>query len=198
MQAALDKVSVDKTTLIIAHKLATVRQADNIVVMSEGRIVEQGTHRQLLDKGGAYAALVRAQDLGSQTGTAEAQKQEAQDEELERRITLERTKTETKPDAVEDEIQYLTQGTVGFGLIHSIALMFAEHKDLYIWFFLSGIACLIGGGTYPAQALIFSRLINVFTLTGQEAQNRADFFALMFLVVALANLFAYFVVGYVY
>lgn len=64
VQNALDRVSVDKTTLVIAHKLATVRTADNIVVMSYGRVMEQGTHQELIEKDGQYAALVRAQDLG--------------------------------------------------------------------------------------------------------------------------------------
>ena len=65
VQAALDKVSKSRTTLVIAHKLATVMKADNIVVMDQGEVVEQGTHQELLAKDGRYAALVKAQELGS-------------------------------------------------------------------------------------------------------------------------------------
>ena len=77
MQIALDRVSIDKTTLVIAHKLATVRTADNIVVMSYGRVMEQGTHQALIDKDGQYAALVRAQDLGGGGDRPDFSKEEA-------------------------------------------------------------------------------------------------------------------------
>ena len=51
----------DRTTLVVAHRLATVRAADLIVVMEAGRIVEQGTHDSLLADNGAYAAFYRLQ-----------------------------------------------------------------------------------------------------------------------------------------
>ncbi|CAM3375439.1 ATP-binding cassette, subfamily B [Paracoccus aminovorans] len=61
VQQALDELSVGRTTLVIAHRLSTVRQADKIVVMDHGRVVEEGDHDQLMARGGAYAALVRLQ-----------------------------------------------------------------------------------------------------------------------------------------
>ncbi|KIX18575.1 ABC transporter ATP-binding protein [Paracoccus sp. 228] len=61
VQDALDHLSRGRTTLVIAHRLSTIRNADKIVVMESGRVVEQGSHDQLMARGGAYARLVALQ-----------------------------------------------------------------------------------------------------------------------------------------
>ena len=61
VQAALESLMRGRTTIVIAHRLSTVEKADRIVVMSQGRIVEIGTHRELLGRGGMYAGLHRLQ-----------------------------------------------------------------------------------------------------------------------------------------
>jgi ATP-binding cassette subfamily B protein len=57
IQAELDMVAVGRTTLIIAHRLSTIMNADEIIVLDAGRIIERGSHRRLLDLGGAYSQL---------------------------------------------------------------------------------------------------------------------------------------------
>ncbi len=62
VQAALERLSEGRTTITIAHRLSTVRDADQIVVLDQGAIVERGTHEELIERGGMYAALV-ARDI---------------------------------------------------------------------------------------------------------------------------------------
>ena len=83
IQAALQQVSSNRTTVIIAHRLSTVIHADEIIVLDAGRITERGTHGELLARGGQYAAMwarqleanqlkeALAQDLGSELAEEE-------------------------------------------------------------------------------------------------------------------------------
>jgi ATP-binding cassette subfamily B multidrug efflux pump len=61
IQSAMDSLMKGRTSFIIAHRLSTIRNADLILVMQHGDIVEQGTHSELLEKGGVYAGLYNSQ-----------------------------------------------------------------------------------------------------------------------------------------
>ena len=63
MQQSLESLLKGRTALVIAHRLSTIRNADNIVVLEQGRIVEQGTHDTLMRLGGRYRQLVELQTI---------------------------------------------------------------------------------------------------------------------------------------
>jgi ATP-binding cassette subfamily B protein len=67
VQSALDRLAGGRTTLVIAHRLATIINADKIIVMDSGQVVDQGTHQELLDRGGIYADLYHLQFQGGKT-----------------------------------------------------------------------------------------------------------------------------------
>ncbi len=73
VQQALERLMVGRTTLVIAHRLSTVRAADRLVVMSDGEIVEEGTHDQLMAEGGLYARLAARQLVDWDSNSAESE-----------------------------------------------------------------------------------------------------------------------------
>lgn len=66
IQSALDELCKGRTTLVVAHRLSTIKNADRIAVISGGRVVEEGSHTELIDKGGEYAKLYELQFRGNQ------------------------------------------------------------------------------------------------------------------------------------
>ena len=61
IQEAFARLTAGRTSFIVAHRLSTIREADQILVMHDGHIIEQGSHEQLLEKDGFYAALYHSQ-----------------------------------------------------------------------------------------------------------------------------------------
>ena len=84
-----------------------------------------------------------------------------------------------------------------YSLVKCVFLMLKEHNDLYHLYGILMVAQLIVGGTYPTQSILLSRLIRAFTKQGSEGAKDANFYSLMFFVLALANLFGSFIVGMV-
>ncbi|KAF2629041.1 multidrug resistance protein-like protein 1 [Macroventuria anomochaeta] len=191
VQQALDRVSKDRTTIVIAHKLSTVRNADNIAVMADGAVIEQGTHGDLLARNGAYSRLVRAQDLGN-AGAGDDESME----EKESAARIELVRTQTQASGVENAAKQRAKDGIHYNLFHCIWIIFMEQKHLYKWFLVLSLATLAGGATYPAQAILFSRIVQAFQLAPGPAVKQGDFFSLMFFVVALGNLAVFAAIGW--
>jgi ATP-binding cassette subfamily B (MDR/TAP) protein 1 len=148
VQEALDNVSAERTTLIIAHKLSTVKKADSIAVMTDGVIVEQGSHEELAAlSNGHYAKLLKAQDLSERAShdahDSDHEKCDMVEEESDKRVRLLRTETEvTGFDTVAIE---RNQNGMGYGILKSLYILLKEQKHLKWTFITILVTCILGG-----------------------------------------------------
>jgi ATP-binding cassette, subfamily B (MDR/TAP), member 1 len=149
VQKALDNVSRNRTTIVIAHKLATIKDADNIVVMSAGRIVEQGTHSGLLAARGPYSRLVQAQHITSKAAKEASETSTTSDDEGdEKGDNLDVARTLTRyPTADRQRLEHLNNrdnydNYKHLGLIASIWGLLRRCPELKLQFVLIFFTCL--------------------------------------------------------
>lgn len=204
VQQALDRASKGRTTIVIAHKLATIRKADNIVVMTKGRIVEQGTHETLLASGGVYANLVSIQNLSVTADAAESDSEESDETaneneaadpaDVQQTITRYATEDQMRMAKQKDRDSYDNHKQMG--MIAAIARLVKESPDLTWAYVLTLIGCMGASAAFPGQAILLANTVQVFTLTGSTMVDRGNFYASMFIVLAAGCLVFYFILGW--
>lgn len=207
VQEALDRASKGRTTIVIAHKLATIRKADNIVVMSKGHIVEQGTHETLLAAEGVYANLVSVQDLAVTGSDSDSDGDDTDatvinqgdvvidPADLKRTLTRQNTDAELCVEKEEDQDSY--EHYKRLGLVGVIVRLVKESPDLTWAYVLTIVGCIGACAAFPGQAILVANTVEVFTLTGTAMLHKGDFYASMFIVLAAGCFASYFVLGWV-
>ncbi|RYP02155.1 hypothetical protein DL764_005950 [Monosporascus ibericus] len=197
IQTAIETVSEGRTVISIAHRLATVKNADNIIVMRNGRVIEQGSHLGLIAKDGDYAALVRLQSIGSETSSVSTAKgiehSEPSPEKVSRALSDEKV-SEGSVHGEQDkgpEKKANTSDTTrpAWATIMSLCTMV---RPYLLWLFIAFFASLIVGGTYPAAAVVFGNTIGALSPCNSEGAIRAagSFFGVLWFGLGIIELFA--------
>ncbi|KAL6821046.1 P-loop containing nucleoside triphosphate hydrolase protein [Trichoderma sp. SZMC 28015] len=213
VQAALEAASQGRTTITIAHRLSTIKDAHNIVVMSQGSIVEQGTHDELLEKQGAYYNLVSAQKIAvTQENNEEEEEISEKEEMLIRKMTTNKEEYTVDPD---DDIAAKLDRSATQKSASSIALQKRkqeEEQKYSLWTLIKVIAAfnapewklmLVGlffsticGGGNPTSAVFFAKQIvtlsqPVTPANAHHIKKDSDFWSAMYLMLAFVQFFAF-------
>ncbi|WVQ85990.1 hypothetical protein IAT38_008158 [Cryptococcus sp. DSM 104549] len=205
VQDALDKAAMGRTTITIAHRLSTVRDADSILVMGGGEILEQGTHNELLqNENGPYAQLVNAQKLAQEAAVDASQVDEtfahATDSpssptsptkehsgmDLKRAVTgrslasaaMDLVQEKREADAAEED-----KLPSSFKLYFRLVKMNWAEKNMYILGFVGAIA---SGMVYPSLAILFGQALSDFEIQDfGELRHALDRKALWYFITAI-------------
>ncbi|KAJ2175046.1 hypothetical protein IW139_000985 [Coemansia sp. RSA 353] len=214
VQDALDKLSVDRTTISIAHRLSTIRNCDQIYVVREGIVSENGTHDELVKSGGEYAAMVQAQELrqavrnklendsadtsdgGDEGDVEELIAKELKEQALDLKATTQQTTNSGK---------YSSSGGTGIASGKKPKSL-EDSSDMYLMLRLlrqyrgsmkaaipGAFLALIDGAAMPCFALVFARALVVLASNDiDEIKRKTNLYANLFLIFSFAGGFAMF------
>ncbi|KAG5795616.1 hypothetical protein H9Q69_005343 [Fusarium xylarioides] len=186
VQAALDRASKNRTTIVIAHRLSTVKKADRIVVLRQGQVIQSGTHESLLtDETGLYYNLVNAQalSLGEQKEENDVPVKKHRSSSVHEKAHTEST-IEGKPQEKKPKPK---------SLLSSFGRFFYETRSNWWTMALTLFFSACAGAAVPFQAWLFAKVIIVFGYLPNESKVRSEssFWSLMWTVLAISAGLAY-------
>lgn len=225
VQAALDRASKGRTTIVIAHRLATIRKADNIVVLREGQIVQSGTHEDLVaDAEGVYHGLATAQkvDVAAAQDGNDAMMEEEEFEEKLRPLSPGTTWTEETLTVGKEEIPMMGLSPTGRqrevgeddddddlneleGLVRVVGspgsrgtlwTIFSEQAFRWNLYIIMLLGAAAAGSATPLQAYLFATLISLFSFWGNFLAATVNFWVLMMFLLSVGVGFGHAALGW--
>ncbi|XP_061366245.1 ABC transporter B family member 21 [Gastrolobium bilobum] len=217
VQEALDRIMVDRTTVVVAHRLSTVRNADMIAVIHRGKMVEKGTHIELLkDPEGAYSNLIRLQEVNKESEeTADNQNKSELSSESFKRLSQRRS-LRRSGSSVGNSSRH--SFSASFGLPAGINVPDPElgnsqpkeqsPPEVSLWrlasinkpeipvLLIGCVAAIVNGTILPIYGVLLSSVIKTLYEPFPEMKKDSKFWALMFMTLGLASLVAITARGY--
>lgn len=207
IQRAIANISSGRTMITVAHRLSTITNADNIVVMQKGRLLEQGNHAELMARNGAYADLIRMQAIGTASPVDDTAPDADTAAKSEVVISSKSTSLDEKApggepgqnekalapaseteDTAEEEEPPSPKKSL-WALARGYAPALKPHM-LVIFIALLGSVCV--GGAFSGEAVIFGNTVGSLNPCKTPAfiRSHGNFFGLMFFVLAIIEFFA--------
>ncbi len=199
VQTALDKVSHGRTTLVIAHKLATIQKADKIVLLKDGKIIEEGDHSTLLGINSHYAKMFNRQKLYFPVTLNPGDSIEDEKEP---------SSVETGNPASSESEDVLASDGIGppapeshdtqISFVSCLTILFREQQKMRNLFLIGCAACVVAGAVYPGQAVVFAKSVSVLSQDRGDLVRNGTFWALLWFILALGACLAFLVFGTIF
>ncbi|XP_021504025.1 phosphatidylcholine translocator ABCB4 isoform X2 [Meriones unguiculatus] len=208
VQAALDKAREGRTTIVIAHRLSTVRNADVIAGFEDGVIVEQGSHSELMKKEGVYFKLVNMQTSGSQILSEEFEVELSEEKTAggmapngwKSRIFRNSTKKSLKSsrahqNRLDVETNELDANVPPVSFLKVLKL----NKTEWPYFVVGTVCAIANGALQPTFSIILSEMIAIFGPGDDEVkQQKCNLFSLLLLGLGILSFFTFFLQGFTF
>eukprot|EP00743_Colponemidia_sp_Colp-15_P010726 GILK01011850.1.p1 GENE.GILK01011850.1~~GILK01011850.1.p1 ORF type:complete len:1311 (+),score=265.06 GILK01011850.1:141-3935(+) len=213
VQRALDQVMLNRTTIVVAHRLSTIQNADKIVVIEQGKVVEQGTHAQLIHSGTAYVELVKLQTRHSNQLDADSSSDDEtvdmQNNGLEVVDQLEDRLDDVRKSSMASAAEFLHRVSRSFvgsvtGAPTELLAATVDAKDgvkqpsvplsrIFGLLKPHWLVCVLGvcfsllkGAVFPLYALVFCRMLKVFYEPSDELKDDSKIVIVYFVSLAVA------------
>ncbi|CAI4228223.1 unnamed protein product [Auanema sp. JU1783] len=203
VQEALDKAQTGRTTIIVAHRLSTIRNCDQIFVFKSGNIVEQGTHEELINKHGVFYEMTQAQKLRSQETEEHEKAEDEYPDELSRagsskslhsHAMLRQLSTRSVTSVATSTIKSLQTECEQAQLAPtSLGKIFCFNRDKWGWAILGLIGAFMFGLMTPIFALLYAEIFNVYSKPVDEMQSQALICSLIFLFLGFVHALGFFI-----
>ncbi|XP_075683763.1 ATP-dependent translocase ABCB1-like [Rhinoderma darwinii] len=205
VQAALDKAREGRTTIIVAHRLSTIKNVDTIAGFDNGAIIEQGSHGELMKREGIYYKLVTMQTVDAKVDNKDQENGEnvniASLSHTGTKLVRRKSNRQSikKTSAEQDKgVDAKNKDTIDDPPPVSFFKILKLNRPEWPYFVVGVICALINGGTRPAFAIIFSRIIGVFSGQTDEIRSRSNMFSLFFLALGGLSFFSFFLQGFTF
>lgn len=199
VQRALDKVSHGRTTLVIAHKLAMIQKADKIVLLKEGKIMEEGDHSSLLGSDGQYAKMFDRQKLlfpvtlnlgdsiEDEKGSSPVEAEKPASSKSEEVLAFDGIGPPA-PESHDTKISFLS----------CLTTIFREQPKMRNPFLIGCAVCVAAGAVYPGQAVVFAKSVSVLSQDLGDLVRNGTFWALLWFVLGLGACLTFLAFGTIF
>ncbi|KAL9994671.1 putative ABC-type xenobiotic transporter [Helianthus debilis subsp. tardiflorus] len=200
VQEALDRIMVNRTTVIVAHRLRTVRNADMIAVIHKGKMVEKGSHSELVqDPEGAYSRLIKLQEVNS--GSEHHNSEDQDKSETEKELTnISKSRSFDLSPQINDPPPESMKKDVDEPLKHEPLkhppkvplrrLAYLNKPEMPV-LIIGLIVSIINGAVYPTFGILLSRMIKTFYEPPNKMKSDSKYWALMFVILGVVAFVAY-------
>ncbi|OIW21800.1 hypothetical protein TanjilG_10976 [Lupinus angustifolius] len=200
VQKALENIMSNRTTIVVAHRLSTIRNVDSIVVLKNGQVVESGTHLELMSKNGEYAGLVSLQASQIVTSSSSISRSGSSNHSSFRELSGNQDYEEELKSITVGELQPSDQGlSSNTASIPSILDLLKLNAPEWPYAILGSVGAVLAGMEAPLFAFGITHILTAFySPNGSKIKEEVDRMSLIFVGVAAITIPIYLLLHYFY